>query len=742
MKKYMCKKYPQSISLIIFLFSSIIYSSPNSDRFTKAYQAESTPIIDGDVLNDPAWESIPAITTFTQKTPDEGEPISERTVVKIMYSEKYFFLSVVAFDNDPNKIVISDTRRDASLNNSDSFSFIIDTFKDYQTGYLFGTNPSGIEYDAQITGGGEGGSISQRFSMGNGSGFNINWDAVWEVKTTKGDYGWSAEFSIPFKTLRYKNDKNQSWGINFERVIARKKEESHWSPISRQFTMNRLISAGTLTDINIPNSKNIKIMPYGLGQKNKNTGETSPTSNDQSFGIDAKVSVGSSMNLDLTYNTDFAQVEADEQQINLDRFSLFFPEKRAFFLENAGLFSVGSGGGRSGPDIEMFFSRRIGLGSEGTSVPIIGGGRLTGTFTGMKVGILSMLTDEVKNVTDKNNYSVLRLKKELPNRTHVGGMYTALDHGGQNGYLNQSYAIDAQLGIGELSKIVAFAGFTRTPDLNNDSAYAYRIEAGRDTKQISSSISYAEVGANFNPEMGYLQRENYRKWSARVFTRFRPENKYGILELRPHVDFKGYWKLNGFQESGKWHIDNHLEFRSGFEIHTGMNLVKEGVLESFEISDGVSVSKGTYNDKEIQIMIMTNNAKPMSFSSMNRLGGFFGGDRLSMTPTMRIRYKDRFTSEFSSNYNQVTMPDGKFTTNLIRARLTYAFTPKIYIQSLLQYNNQSDIWSMNWRFIWQQSAATGLYIVYNQTQDYDGIPIASSTKSFVVKYSYLFDALD
>jgi len=738
----MCKKYPQSISLIIFLFSSIIYSSPNSDRFTKAYQAESTPIIDGDVLNDPAWELIPAITTFTQKTPDEGEPISERTVVKIMYSKKYLFVSVVAFDNDPNQIVISDTRRDASLNNSDSFSFIIDTFKDYQTGYLFGTNPSGIEYDAQITGGGESGSISRRFSIGSGSGFNINWDAVWEVKTTKGDYGWSAEFSIPFNTLKYKNDKDQSWGINFERVIARKKEESHWSPISRQFTMNRLISAGTLTDINVPNSKNIKIMPYGLGQKNINTGETSSTSNDQSFGIDAKMSVGSSMNLDLTYNTDFAQVEADEQQINLDRFSLFFPEKRAFFLENAGLFSVGSGGGRSGPDIEMFFSRRMGVGSEGTSVPIIGGGRLTGTFTGMKVGILSMLTDEVKDVTDKNNYSVLRLKKELPNRTYVGGMYTALDHGGQNGYLNQSYAIDAQLGIGELSKIVAFAGFTRTPDLNNDSAYAYRIEAARDTKEISSSISYAEVGTNFNPEMGYLQRENYRKWSARVFTRFRPENKYGILELRPHVDFKGYWKLNGFQESGKWHIDNHLEFRSGFEIHTGVNLVKEGVLESFEISDGVSVSKGTYNDKEIQIMIMTNNAKPISFSSMNRVGGFFGGDRLNMTPTMRIRYKDHFTSEFSSNYNQVKIPDGKFTTNLIRARLTYTFTPKIYIQSLLQYNNQSDIWSMNWRFIWQQSAATGLYIVYNQTQDYDGIPIASSTKSFVVKYSYLFDALN
>ena len=197
---------------------------------------------------------------------------------------------------------------------------------------------------------------------------------------------------------------------------------------------------------------------------------------DSNFGLDAKVSVGSSMTLDLTYNTDFAQVEADEQQINLDRFSLFFPEKRAFFLENAGLFSVGSGGGYSGPDIEMFFSRRIGVGSDGIPVPIIGGGRLTGTLSGMKVGVLSMVTDKVKDVTDQNNYSVLRLKKELPNRTHIGGMYTALDHTGHGGYINQSYAIDAQLGLGELNKIIAFAGLTDTPGLNKDNAYAFRIE--------------------------------------------------------------------------------------------------------------------------------------------------------------------------------------------------------------------------------------------------------------------------
>jgi len=709
---------------------------------TSAVKASSDPVMDGDVLNDPAWANVPEVTTFIQKTPDEGQSVSEKTAVKVMYTEKTFYVSVICYDTNPGEIVISDTRRDSPLNNSDSFSFIIDTFKDFQTGYLFGTNPAGIEYDAQITGGGEGGSMMRRFSMGTGGGFNINWDAVWEVKSQKGDFGWSAEFAIPFKTLRYATNKDQSWGINFERVIARKKEEAHWSPISRQHTMNRLVSAGTLTHMNVPTSRNIKILPYVLGQNNVNKSETTSKSSDGNFGLDAKLSIGSSMSLDLTYNTDFAQVEADEQQINLDRFSLFFPEKRAFFLENAGLFSVGSGGGFFGPDIEMFFSRRIGVGPGGAPVPILGGGRLTGTAGGMKIGMLSMRTEAVKDITEANQYSVFRLKKELPNRTHIGAMYTALDHMGTDGYVNNAYAFDAQIGIGELSKIVVFAGLTETPEMDKDNAYAYRMEIARDTKQISTNASYTEVGASFNPEMGYLKRENYRKWSGRIFTRFRPENKFGLLEIRPHVNYDGYWKLDGFQESGRWHIDNHWEFRSGFEIHTGTNLVKEGVIEVFEISDSVFVSAGTYDDQEIQIMIMTNQAKPISFSSMNRIGGFFGGDRINMTPTVRLRYKDRFTSEFSFNFNKVNLPGGNFTTNLLRARLTYSFTPKMYIQSLLQYNNQSDQWSMNWRFIWQRSAGTGLYLVYNQAQDYDGIPIEKSTKSFVVKYSYLFDALN
>ena len=569
----------------------------------------------------------------------------------------------------------------------------------------------------------------------------MNWDAAWQVETEIGAFGWSAEFAIPFKTLRYKGDGEQEWGINFQRVVARKQEEANWAPIPRQFTINRLVSAGTLTGMVTPPPRNLKIMPYGLGQLNNHEGEESSTASAGDFGMDAKIGIGSGLTFDLTYNTDFAQVEADEQQINLDRFSLFFPEKRAFFLENAGLFSVGEGGSFWGPDIEMFFSRRIGIGAGGSRVPILGGGRLTGTFSGLKVGALSMRTNAVDDVTDGNHYSVMRLKKELPNRTYFGGMVTDLNHLGENGYANRGYAIDGQLGIGELSQVVVFGAVTETPGMKMDKAYAYRLNAGRNTQQISTSFAYTEVGPNFNPEMGFLKRENYRKWSGRIFTRFRPDDFFGLLEFRPHVNYDGYWKLDGFHESGKWHIDTHWEFRSGFEIHTGMNLVKEGVLDDFEIASGVTVPAATYDDKEIQIMIMTNRAKAISFSSMNRIGGFFGGKRVNVTPTLNLRFKDRFTSQFSSQYNKVSLPSGDFVTNLMKARLTYSFSPRIYVQSLLQYNSQSDQWSMNWRFIWQQSAATGLYLVYNETQDYDGIPIQNQTRSIIVKYSYLFDAL-
>ena len=718
---------------------------PNSDMFTTAFQAKSNPKMDGDVLNDPAWESIPAITTFTQKSPDEGQIATEKMEVKVMYSDEIFYVSVVCYDSNPEDIVITDTRRDAVLSNSDSFLFILDTFKDQQNGYVFGTNAAGIEYDAQVSNGGEMISISSsRQSVGTGAAFNINWDASWEVEAQVGDYGWSAEFAIPFKTLRYTSKKNQEWGINFQRTIARKKEVVYWSPIPRQFSLNRLILAGTIKGINVPGTRNFKIMPYGLGQQNDvSIEDKSNTDKASEIGIDAKLGITSSLTLDMTYNTDFAQVEVDEQQINLDRYSLFFPEKRTFFLENAGLFSVGENT-YYGPDIEMFFSRKIGIGAGGAQVPILGGARLTGTLAGIKVGMLSMRTKAVEGVTNSNNYSVFRLRKELPNRTSFGVIATDRTGLADDGYTNRAYAIDGTLGIGESTQLIGFAAKTDPPPgIDGDAgSYAYMLEANRNTQAFTTQIRYSEVGQDFNPEIGYVKRLGYKKVLFRILNRTRPKNLFGLLEIRPHITYYSYWKLDGFQETGYLHFDSHWEFRNGFRIDTGINFLTEGVSEAFEIIDGTIVPKGTFNYKEIHIRTNTNLTKPLSITMVNKIGGFFSGNRRNTNTTIRFRFGERFTSDLISKYNDVDLPEGQFVTHLIRSRLTYAISPEMYIQSLLQYNNQSDQWSMNWRFIWQQSAATGLYIVYNQTEDYDGIPIASSTKSFIMKYSYLFDVLN
>ena len=732
-KPYLLKN---KLFLFLILFQTYLFSQ-NS---TNATLATANPIIDGNVLDDMAWNNANVITNFTQKSPDEGEPSSEKTIVKLIYSAKFLYVSVVCYDSNPNGIVISDSRRDAPLNNTDSFMFVLDTFKDQQNGYVFGTNAAGIEYDAQVIGGDGMSMNSSRQSVGVGANLNINWDASWEVKTIIGDFGWSAEFAIPFKTLRFSSQENQDWGINFQRNIAQKNEQSFWAPIPRQFSLNRLSLAGNVTGINIPSSRNIKIMPYALGlsnDANKEDVKSDETKSD--YGFDAKIGITSSLNLDVTYNTDFAQVEADEQQINLDRFSLFFPEKRSFFLENAGLFSSGENT-FYGPDIEMFFSRRIGIANDGSLVPILGGGRLTGEMGGFKIGALNMQTKEVKNIANAENYGVYRIRKELPNRTNFGALITSKNVLNSSAN-NRAYALDGAYGIGET---IQLKGFLATSDLpadsdNNGDSYAYMLEANRNTQALTTQLRYSEVGKNFNPEMGYVRRLGYRKVLFRILNRTRPKDFYGILELRPHITYWSYWDFDGFQQSGYLHIDNHWEFRNGYRIDTAVNFIWEGVKSPFEIVNGVKVPNNSYANSELHTRFNSNLTKPISLIVVSKIGGFFSGNRRNTDTTLRFRLGERFTSEVISKYNDVSLPEGKFYTHLLRSRFTYAFNPQMYIQSLLQYNNQSDQWSMNWRFIWQQSAATGLYIVYNQTQDYDGIPTDLNIRSLVFKYSYLFD---
>ena len=352
---------------VLVLASEEVITPPSTPPVSQAFPLSDAPALDGNVLDDPAWRNAKAISGFWQIRPDDGRLATQRTEVFVGFTSKALYIAVVCYDDDPDGIIVSDSRRDASLRDSDSFQVLLDTFQDRQNGIVFGTNPAGIEYDGQITR-----ESSGRFGSG-GGGFNLNWDTTWSVKAEISDIGWSAEMEIPFKSLRYDNDDVQIWGINFQRNIRRNNEVAFWSPLPRQHSLSRVSQAGSISGIQVPPQKNFKLTPYGLGQASRGGELTSGTHLNEEFGFDLKYSLTPSLILDATYNTDFAQVEVDELQVNLDRFSLFFPEKRPFFLENAGQFSVGSP-----REMQLFFSRRIGVGENGEQLPIDGGVRLSG----------------------------------------------------------------------------------------------------------------------------------------------------------------------------------------------------------------------------------------------------------------------------------------------------------------------------------------------------------------------------
>ena len=349
-------------------------------RTATAVESAVAPVLDGAVLDDPAWAGAPPATGFVQTQPDEGRPASERTEVRIVYTADTLYFGVVCYDSDPSSIIVTDSRRDSSLADSDSFQLILDTFLDRQNGFIFGTSPSGQEYDGQLVNEGAGGS-GMGFGGGGqiggaGGGFNQNWDGVWQVRTAISEVGWTAEFAIPFRTLRFPSGREQTWGVNFQRNIRRRNEQAYWAPLPRQYDLFRVSLAGQLGGVRAPEGlwRTLQMTPYVIGEtltrvQQPEVGATALGD----FGGDLKYGVTSGLALDLTYNTDFAQVEVDDQQINLDRFQLFFPEKRPFFLENAGAFTVTNSGGAAFNDpgqTELFFSRRIGIGDAGQAIPI------------------------------------------------------------------------------------------------------------------------------------------------------------------------------------------------------------------------------------------------------------------------------------------------------------------------------------------------------------------------------------
>ena len=704
-----------------------------------AHRITEAPTIDG-ALNELGWQQATPLTNFVQAEPFEGQPATEKTEVRILYDDKNIYVGAICYYSDPSQIITSDTSRDFNPSEMDSVQLIFDTYHDRQNGFVFGTNAVGSQYDAQVRDEGERQSSAApgSGSAGSNSGINVNWDASWDVKAHVTEIGWTAEFAIPLRTLRY-GPPPQVWGLNFTRNIRHNREQVYWSPVSRAHTLFRVSSAGELRGLDLKTPRNFKVSPYAISTANRPFISTSSkTDFNSDWGIDAKYGVTPSLNLDLTYNTDFAQVEADQQQINLTRFNLVFPEKRLFFLENAGLFSVGRGG-----EVDLFYSRRIGISDDGALVPIKGGARLSGKTNGVNIGLMNMQTDAVGR-TPANNFTALRINKELSRRSSFGAIFTnriATGDAAANDDWGRTWGLNGRLGVGEALTFNGWAARTQTPGFaGRQDAFSGGVEYN--TKDRRDFFEYTKVGEQFNPEVGFLRRNGgFREISAGWYEHVRPKpvRDAGFRELFPHMSYFGYWNPDGSLQTASMHIDNHLDWENGYYWGPAWNIDWDRLERPFEVYPGVVVPAGSYRAVHTYWDMRTDKRRSIYATAIYQYGGFLSGHQNSIAPVLTVRQGAKLVTSLTWSRNDIHLPQGAFVTNLGNLRVAYNFSTLLSVQSLIQYNDRTNRWSTNLRFSWLDTASTGLFLVYNDTEGLNGLgPV---DRSFIIKYSRQFDVL-
>ncbi len=708
----------------------------------QAARVTRPPRLDG-TLDDPIWQSATPLSELTQHEPVDDAPASERTEIRILFDGEALYIGARMHDREAANIVRGEVRRDADLTNQDALLLLLDTYRDRQTAFVFGTTPAGIEYDGQVTREDErafGGLGITRQQTTIGGGLNLNWDGTWDVVTTVDSAGWTAVLRIPFATLRYGPGESQVWGLNLARFIRRRNEQSFWAPIPRQYTIFRLTEAGSLEGLAPPTHRIAQVTPFALGRLSRDYRIQDELDADGALGADAKLGLTPSVTLDLTYNTDFAQVEVDEQQINLSRFNLFFPEKRPFFLENAGFFAFGV------PQAaELFFSRRIGIAENGREVPILGGGRLSGKAGKFQVGLLELQTREVDSVPGVEgghipslNYGVARVLRELPNRSRIGALFGSRLNTDSTSDYNLTYGVDARIGLRREFTFDVWGARTETPG-REGSSYAFNLAAAYIDRDWEVGLATRRFAEDFNPEIGFLDRPGTQFYTLRVLRHVRTPNIRWFREYRPHLTYRQYDDLNGFTETRLIHIDSHFEFANGafFQL-PALNFTREGLTVPFEISDGVLVPPGTYDNFEWGFEYNTNLSAPLSVSGSIDIGGFYTGHRKGTGLNVNARTGEKLVNSLRIVLEDVELPQGEFTTTLVGLKSAYSFSPRMFLQSLIQYNDQDRRISGNIRFGWYGPAGTGLFLVYNEGRR-TGRGSGIQERAFIVKFTRQFE---
>ncbi len=666
-------------------------------------------------LDEAIYATTPSLDDFLQQDPDEGAVATERTETWLLFDDENFYVVFRCHESRPETLVANEMRRDSSgIFQNDHIAFLLDPFYDRRNGLEFAVNPLGGRWDGQIA---------------NESQASADWNPVWEVAVGRFEGGWTAELAIPFKSIRYRPGRAQVWGFNARRVNRGKNEVSFLTRVSRAMGQRALFQASiaaTVVGIEAPvASRNLELKPYAISSLTTNRAAVPPVSNDASAdaGIDVKYGVTEGLTADFTYNTDFAQVEADEQQVNLTRFNLFFPEKREFFLENQGLFSfggVGTGTGgvgtAAGGDTPiLFYSRRIGF-DAGRSVPIEAGGRLTGRVGRFSVGLLNIRSKaEVDVGVPGTSFSVVRLKRDVLRRSSIGLIYTRRSRVAASAGANDVYGLDGTFAFYENLAVNTYWARTETAE-GGAPGTSYRAQLDYAGDRYGAQVERLVVGPDFRPEIGFVRRRDIRRSSAQLRFSPRPESEL-VRKLSWTGDFSYTENADGRLEGREWGGEFGIEFENSDQFAVRYHDTYEFLPVESRIL-GLSIPVGAYEYASTRAGFNFGRQRRVSGNVTVEHGSFYSGHKTTLSVSQgRFATTPQLSFEPTYQGNWVDLVEGASTTHLAGTRVTYTMTPTMFTSALLQYNTGSNTLAANVRLRWEYRPGSELFVVLNDERD-------------------------
>ncbi|NOY79179.1 MAG: carbohydrate binding family 9 domain-containing protein [Calditrichaeota bacterium] len=707
--------------LVLIISQSVLIAETHSKRVVQAVRISEPIQLDG-ILNEPQWKQAVPATDFIQREPQNGRPATERTEVRILYDANNLYLGVLCYDSAPDKIIANTLIRDSSMRGDDRFTVVFDTYLDHQRGFVFVTNPKGARFDAY-----------QAAPEHDPDG---SWNTVWDVRTRITAKGWQAEIVIPFKSLRFPNRPNQVWGINFQRYIQRKHEEDIWSGWGYNEGITYLTFAGELHGlINLKRGHQIEWFPYlkaGI-QKEETDGVTQTILRKTGFNI--KYGITPTLTADFTVNTDFAQVEADRARINLTRFSLYYPEKRDFFLEGANIFKFG--GYRS----QIFYSRRIGLSENGEEIPILAGTRLTGRVGKYSVGLLNIQTAREAG-TPSTNFSVIRMQRDFLSQSKFGFIATQ-KYIPKTGYMNRAFGGDVNfyftnfLGDKNLA-IYSYLAGTQTPGLHGNNL-AYRVMMDYPNDLIDSYAYFYTIDPNFNPEIGFVRRKGIRRGGGAFRYTPRP-HRWGIRKFvfKP-VDVDYTTDMSGQMTDFEYEL-RPLGFstvaRDYFEFNLQRSFVR--LTEPFSIYGDIEIPAGSYWYNHAEIQYETNPGRFLSGALFLNWGNFYTGKRTVFATESLAKFNAHFSVSLDFTWNNIRLREGSFQTQEWGSRIRYAFSTLLDTRAFVQWNNEDQELNLNFRLHWIPNLGSHFYLVYNHLLSTENRTFKTENRTLILKLNYLF----